>query len=104
MRLHLQREQKPEHAVIFGIFSFLMEEIWFEKLKRAEGKDALPDWRSEATTKEDVKDVVNGLLKKAKQEELTQEITDIIWKELKRLTKCDLSSINKSVGALLSKK
>lgn len=102
MRLHLQREGKNEQAVIFGVFSHLMLELWIDKYKREEGEDALSDWMRQQTTKDDIIKLVGDLLKKAKRDKFTLQISDLVWDELNKIPKVDFHGLKNRINKLLT--
>ena len=95
MRLFRQREKKPDHAVILGTFSYL---YWAAGLHMQDRLEELEDYIS----REKLAAAILKLLKKAKREELLEQICDIVEEESQSLPHVDLGQLSKKVNQALN--
>jgi len=94
MRLFLQREQRAQEAVKFGIFSYLLWAIGIHKQSR----------RQELRTymaKNAIKTMLLELLKKAKMEDLYPELQDIFNKHVKTFPRINFPLLGRDINRLL---
>lgn len=91
MRLFLQREGKNEHAILFGLLSYLKAAV---ALKRQKRKSEL------STHMEEVEEYIKPLLKKAKLDDLLKHYVDAINMELKNIDKIDFGSLHNKIVAI----
>lgn len=90
MRLFLQREKKAKAAVKFGVLSYLS---WATGLYMQERTEELRDYISRGK----VEATIRNLLKKAKKEDLLEQIYDIVEEETEQLPHVDFSRISEKV-------
>jgi len=90
MRLFLQREGKTELAIRFGVFSFLS---WAIGLFRQKRKDELETY----TSRENIEETVRKLLKKAKKENLVEQVITIVEEQISHLPHIDFEGLAKSL-------
>ena len=91
MRLFLQRRGKPEHAVKYGVFALVQNQLSL-RLQRRSREGALKDEVDERITK---------LMRKADREGDSAAVTNIVWPVLQNVRSADLFQLGHEVDRLL---
>ncbi len=97
MRLFFQREGKNDVAVRFGIFSYLSEAIALYHQKR---KNELKVYVS----RENLESTIKKLLKKAKKENLTENLASIVEEQIKYLPDINFEELTKRIDRVVCEK
>lgn len=90
MRLFLQRDRKSEEAVIYGIYAYLSKVTGYHMQGSHEGLATL-------VSREFIEKEVSPLLKKAKREDRTERIVQLIVDNLGKLPRLDFDAIREAI-------
>lgn len=93
MRLLLQREQRCQEAIKYGIFSHLLWGIGLHKQGR---KQELRSYLSRHA----IKTMLQELLKKAKKDDLSVELYDALEKHLKRFPNINFPLLGRNINSI----
>lgn len=94
MRLFLQREHRYQEAVKFGVFSYLLWAIGLNKQSRKQ------ELRSHMA-KHAIRTMLQELLRKAKMENLSPELEDLLNMHLKAFPRINFPLLGRDINSLL---
>lgn len=106
MRLFMQRGKKPIEAVQYGIMSIFFDLLSCYKAMKQEKnekfKNNLQERYNIITSKESYRDEVKKLLKKAKKQNLLNEICSIVESNIKQIPNINIENIGKTIDDILT--
>lgn len=96
IRLFLQREERNDEAIKYGIFSHLS---WASGLYLQKRRDEFKDFIAAET----IDDIVMKLLKKAKKANLSEKVSNLVKHEIKNIPKIDLKVLGTKIDNAIIK-
>ena len=94
LRLFLQREERNDEAIKYGIFSHLS---WASGLYLQKRRDEFKDFIAAET----IDDIVMKLLKKAKKANLSEKVSNLVKHEIKNIPKIDFHAFGSKLDSVI---